>query len=128
MLQVGDAPRLVKEAPQSLLVELVETQHLECQDTAKGCRFAHLIDMTIASCTNEGNNFINAYMCSLHQEVAAGTAHSISGVLMSPAGACIQTTGQRLYLFPRQKSYLGTQALSVFAANLPTDIYAHIRR
>src|SRR5712691_6390433 len=102
MLQVGNAPRLVKEASQGLLVELVKTQHLEGQDTAQGCRLAHLIHMTKASCTNEGNNFIHAHMRSLHQEVAAGATNSIGGILVSAAGACIQTTGQRLYLFPRQ--------------------------
>ena len=33
VLQVGNAPRFVKKVAKSFLVKLVDTQHLECQDT-----------------------------------------------------------------------------------------------
>src|SRR5205823_2413630 len=99
VLQVGNTPRFIEKVAQRFLVELVDTQYFECQDTAQGCGFTHLIDMAVAACADEGDDFVDADMCSFNQEVAARATDSISGDLVSPAGACIQTTSQRLYLF-----------------------------
>src|SRR5437763_4617375 len=96
MLQVSDAACLIEEAAEGFLVELVEAQHFEGQDAAERCRFAYFVDLSIATCTDEGNDFINAHMCAAHQKVTARAIYSIVGNFVSTGRTCIQTTSQRL--------------------------------
>ena len=94
MLQVCNAPCLVKKVSQRLLVELVNAQHFQCQDTAEWRWFAHLVDMPICACADVGDDLIDANTRSLYEKVAALADFRGLGVLMSPACVWIQTTGQ----------------------------------
>src|SRR5205823_5770605 len=96
MLQIGDPACLIKEAAEGFLVELIEPQHFEGQDAAERCRFAHFVDVSIAACADEGNDFIDTDVCAAHQEVTARTIYSIVGNFVSTGRTCIQTTSQRL--------------------------------
>ena len=94
MLHVGDALSLGKKTLTCLLVELVNAQHFQCQDTAEWRWFAHLVDMPIRACADVGDDLIDANTRSLYEKVAALADFRGLGVLMSPACAWIQTTGQ----------------------------------
>ncbi len=98
MLQVGDASCFVEKATKGFFVELVDTQDFEGQYATEGCRFAHLVDVAIASCTDEGDDLVVADMGSFYEEVAAPAIYCVVGVLVSPAGARIQTTCQLFHL------------------------------
>src|SRR5207247_8879328 len=95
---ISNTPCFVEEAPQRLLIVLIETQHLQRQYTAQRCRLLHLVDMTIAARPYEANNLVSAHMCSLHQEVAALAIYRIIGVLMSPTSSNIKAPGQLTHL------------------------------
>ena len=71
MLQVCNAPCLVKKVSQRLLVELVEAQHFKGHNAAERRRLTYLVDMTIAACANEGEDFVAADMRTLHEKVTA---------------------------------------------------------
>src|SRR6266566_8281822 len=80
--------------------------------------------MSVTACADEGDNFVDANMCPLNQEVAARTVDSIIGDLVSSTGACIQTTGQRFYLFYSRLCVINLGNNSAVAL-LPIYIYAY---
>ena len=85
MLQVSNTLRLVKEAVLPFFVELLGTQHFECQYTAEWRRFAHLVNVAVGACANEGDYFVNTDVRSLDQKVASCTGFGSRGIFMSPA-------------------------------------------
>src|SRR5450755_1935649 len=100
MLHAGDAARLLKEVRLGLGIELIEAQHLEGQDAAERHRLADLVDIAIAACADEGDNFIDTDMRSLHQKVTALAADGAVRILVSAAGARIEATRHVFYPLP----------------------------
>ncbi len=98
MLQVGDASCFVEKATQGFFVELVDAQDFEGQYAAEWRRFAHLVDMAIASRADEGDDLVVADMGSRYEEVAALATYCVIGVLVSPTGSRVQTTCQLFHL------------------------------
>ena len=84
MLQVSKSLCLIKEAVLPFFVELLGAQHFECQYTTERRRFAHLVNVAVGACANEGDYFVNTDVRSLDQKVASFTGFGSRGIFMSP--------------------------------------------
>src|SRR5579884_1651039 len=93
VVHAGNTLCLSKKVLLCLLVELIQTQHLQGQNAAQWCGFTHFIDIAIAPCANKRNNLIDTDMGSPHQEITTLTANSTIRVIMSPNRVCIETVG-----------------------------------